>query len=129
MDGGVTPCSLQYAMNSGQVSVKGPLCEAVYQMKWPMPNEGNSSPAFQVVSPSTEPPHSFCQIFLPMAFFCAFDNCGNAPVFSAAELAAKGEQLTVTSMRAKLSIFIEIRECRILVRKMEAHAAEELLRV
>ena len=40
-------------------------------MKWPIPIDGNSSPAFQVVRPSTVPPHSFCQIFLPMAAFWA----------------------------------------------------------
>src|SRR5258708_10861664 len=35
-------------------------------MKWPMPREAKFSPAFHEVSPEIVPPHSFCQIRLPI---------------------------------------------------------------
>src|SRR5438874_1990064 len=35
-------------------------------MKCPMPREAKFSPAFQEVRPETVPPHSFCQIRLPI---------------------------------------------------------------
>ena len=65
--GGLAPCCLAKAMNGGQLSAKRPLEPAGYQMKWPIPSEGTSSPPFHVVSPETLPAHSFCQIFRPIA--------------------------------------------------------------
>ena len=50
--------------------MKGPCLPAGYQMKWPMPNEPNSSPLFQCVRNWTLPPASFRQILRPMA--CAY---------------------------------------------------------
>ncbi len=58
-------------MKSGQLSWKRPLKPAGYQIKCPMPSEGNSSPTFHAVSPLSVPPDSFCHIFLPMAAFWA----------------------------------------------------------
>jgi hypothetical protein len=59
-----------------------------------MPREGKFSPAFHVVNPSTEPAHSFCQIFLPIAAFCDELNAGKPGVpAEAAGDEAKGEQL------------------------------------
>src|SRR5689334_11357351 len=37
-----------------------------YQIKCPMPNDAKFSPAFHEVRPATVPPHSFCQILLPI---------------------------------------------------------------
>ncbi len=69
--GGFAPRCRANAMNEGQLSSNRPLNPAGYQMKCPIPSEGNSSPAFQVVNPLTVPPHSFCQIFRPIVSFCA----------------------------------------------------------
>ena len=62
-----TPLPCANLMNSGQVSVQRPSNPRGYQMKCPIPSEGNSSPSFQWVSPLTLPPDSFCQIFMPTA--------------------------------------------------------------
>ena len=45
-----------------------------YQMKWAMPSEANSSPAFHVVRPLTVPPHSFFQMRLPISRACASES-------------------------------------------------------
>src|SRR4051812_24889751 len=53
-------------MSFGKLSSKGPIRPFVYQMKWPIPRDAKSSPLFQEVSPSREPPHSFCQTRWPI---------------------------------------------------------------
>src|SRR6266853_870294 len=50
----------------GKLSSNGPRSPFGYQMKWPMPSEAKSSPAFHEVRPSIVPLHSFCQIRFPM---------------------------------------------------------------
>ena len=46
--------------------MKGPRLPCGYQMKWPMPRDGKSSPLFHAVRPSRVPAHSLRQIFRPI---------------------------------------------------------------
>jgi len=50
----------------GKLSSNGPRRPFGYQMKWPMPSDAKSSPAFHEVRPAIVPLHSFCQIFFPI---------------------------------------------------------------
>ena len=43
-------------------------------MKWAIPRDANSSPAFQAVKPLTVPPHSFFQMRLPISRACASES-------------------------------------------------------
>src|SRR4029453_4088310 len=50
----------------GKLSSNGPRRPFGYQMKWPMPSDAKSSPAFHEGSPAFFPLHSFFHIFFPI---------------------------------------------------------------
>src|SRR5438874_12560441 len=58
-------------MSFGKLSSKGPRWPFGYQMKWPMPSEAKCSRTFHEVSTEIVPPHSFCQIRLPIRWASA----------------------------------------------------------
>ncbi len=64
--GSAAPSARSHSTRAGKLSSNGPSTPFGYQMKWPMPSDAKFSPAFQLVSPSTVPPHSFCQTRLPI---------------------------------------------------------------
>ncbi len=73
-----------------------------------MPREGKFSPAFHVVSPSTEPAHSFCQIFFPIAAFCDELSVGNPGVAADADGDEEnGEQPIKARAKQRGSVFIK----------------------
>src|SRR5207302_6738424 len=59
-------------------------------MKWPMPREAKFSPTFHEVRPETVPPHSFCQIRLPIG-------------------SASAEEMSIAACREKLASVTMVR--------------------
>ena len=70
-EGSSIPLFAKKLSRLGKVSSNASSCPRWYQMKWPIPNEGKSSPAFQLLRHSSLEAHSLAKTRSPSQRACA----------------------------------------------------------